>query len=191
VAATGNAEWIAADLLAQAEHDDDARAVLITPSRRLAKAVMKEIARQMPESGPARVSRSRNGGIVLTKTLAEAAALANRMAPEHLVVDTEETARLIPVAGARSFIGEWTAQAAGDYAIGSNHVLPTSGAARFRGGLHAADFVRVAERPAAHGTGAPGHRPTAATLADAEGLDAARGVDSMPHEDALTGKQMA
>lgn len=169
VAATGNAEWIAADLLAQAEHDDDARAVLITPSRRLAKAVMKELARQMPESGPARVSLARNGGIVLTRTLAEAAALANRMAPEHLVVDTDETARLIPVAGA-TFIGEWTAQAAGDYAIGSNHVLPTSGAARFRGGLHASDFVRVAsvQRLTARGIRAIG--PTAATLADAEGL---------------------
>jgi histidinol dehydrogenase len=169
VVADGRAEWIAADLLAQAEHDEDARAILITPSRRLAKAVAKEVARQVPETGPARVALARNGGIIVTRTLAEAAALANRLAPEHLVVDTEATARLIPVAGA-TFIGEWTAQAAGDYAIGSNHVLPTSGAARFRGGLHASDFVRVAsvQRLTRRGIRAIGH--TAATLADAEGL---------------------
>jgi histidinol dehydrogenase len=169
VAAEGDPAWIAADLLAQAEHDSDARAIFITPRKRLAQAVAREVARQMPATGPSAEALQRNGGIVVTKTLAEAAALANRIAPEHLVVDTETTARLIPVAGA-TFIGAWTAQAAGDYAIGSNHVLPTSGAARFRGGLHASDFVRVSsvQRLTAQGIRTVG--PTAVTLALAEGL---------------------
>lgn len=171
VAATGNPAWIAADLLAQAEHDVDARAIFITPRRRLAEAVAKAVARQLPDDGPAAEALARNGGIIVTTSMAEAAALANRVAPEHLVVDTEATARLIPAAGA-TFIGEWTAQATGDYAIGSNHVLPTSGVARFRGGLHAADFVRVSsvQRLTARGITTVG--PTAITLAEAEGLNA-------------------
>lgn len=169
VAVEGEPAWIAADLLAQAEHDTDARAILITPRMRLARAVAKAVARQLPATGPAAEALTRNGGIIVTRTMAEAAALATRLAPEHLVVDTEATARLIPVAGA-VFIGAFTAQAAGDYAIGSNHVLPTSGAARFRGGLHAADFVRITsvQRLTAQGLAKVG--PTAVALAQAEGL---------------------
>lgn len=171
VAADGEASWIAADLIAQAEHDLDARAIFITPRKRLARSVAREVTRQMPVAGPAREAIARNGAIITTTTMAEAAALANRIAPEHLVVDTEQTARLIPVAGA-TFIGPWTVQAAGDYAIGSNHVLPTSGAARFRGGLHPMDFVRVAsvQRLTAQGLALVG--PAALTLARAEGLSA-------------------
>ncbi len=171
VAVEGNPDWIAADLIAQAEHDPDARAMLLTPRVRLARAVAKAVARHMPKDGPAAEALRRNGGIVVTRTITEAAALANRIAPEHLVVDSETTARLIPVAGA-VFIGPFTAQAAGDYAIGSNHVLPTSGAARFRGGLHATDFVRITsvQRLSAQGLARVG--PTAVTLAHAEGLTA-------------------
>jgi histidinol dehydrogenase len=171
VAVEGAPDWIAADLIAQAEHDTDARALLLTPRARLARAVAKAVTRQMPADGPAAEALRRNGGIILTRTLAEAAALANRIAPEHLVVDSEATARLITVAGA-VFIGPFTAQAAGDYAIGSNHVLPTSGAARFRGGLHASDFVRITsvQRLTAQGLARVG--PTAVTLAHAEGLTA-------------------
>ncbi len=170
-AVEGAPDWIAADLIAQAEHDTDARALLLTPRARLARAVAKAVTRQMPADGPAAEALRRNGGIILTRTLAEAAALANRIAPEHLVVDSEATARLITVAGA-VFIGPFTAQAAGDYAIGSNHVLPTSGAARFRGGLHASDFVRITsvQRLTAQGLARVG--PTAVTLAHAEGLTA-------------------
>ena len=170
VAVEGDPAWIAADLLAQAEHDVDARAIFITPRKRLAQAVAKEVSRQAPVSGPTKEALMRNGGIIVTKNLAEAATLANRIAPEHLVVDTEQTARLIPVAGA-TFIGAWTAQAAGDYAIGSNHVLPTSGAARFRGGLHSADFVRVSSVQRLTALGLRTVGPTAVTLARAEGLD--------------------
>jgi histidinol dehydrogenase len=173
VSAKGDPTWIAADLLAQAEHDVDARAIFLTPSKRLAtqvaKAVVSQLATPDAQATPAAEALSRNGAIVVTKNLAEAAALANRIAPEHLVVDTPEMAAMIPVA-ASIFIGPWTAQAAGDYAIGSNHVLPTSGAARFRGGLHAWDFVRVSSVQQLTKAGAALVGPTAATLADAEGL---------------------
>ena len=102
--------------------------------------------RQVEAQAPAtdrRARRSRRrGAIVLTRNERESIALANRLAPEHLVVDDAATAARMTTAGT-IFVGAWSAQAAGDYATGSNHVLPTSGAARFRGGLSAADFVRV------------------------------------------------
>ena len=165
----GPAAWIAADLIAQAEHDLEARAIFITSSRALAGEVAAEVARRLPREGPARQSLRRHGGIIVTRHQAEAIALANRAAPEHLVCTSERVARAIRCAGA-IFIGLQTAQVAGDYAIGSNHVLPTNGAARFRGGLSAADFVRVTsvQRVTARGLAAIG--PTAVTLARAEGL---------------------
>ena len=141
VAARGPAEWIAADLIAQAEHDPDARAVLITPSREAGRTGGGQVAARMPADGPARAALKSHGGIIVTKSAAEAIALANTAAPEHLVVDDERMARQVRCAGSL-FVGAWTAQVAGDYAIGSNHVLPTAGAARVRGGLSAADFVR-------------------------------------------------
>ena len=142
VAGAGRPDWIAADLIAQAEHDPDARAVLITWSRSLATRVTAAVARQ--SAGRAIVERAlrANGAIVLVGTPAAAIALANRFAPEHLVLDRESLAAR-PITAGAVFIGPYTAQAAGDYATGSNHVLPTAGAARFRGGLSAADFVRV------------------------------------------------
>jgi histidinol dehydrogenase len=95
----------------------------------------------MPADGPARESLATHGGIVVTASLREAMDLANAAAPEHLVVDDERLAKQVRNAGS-VFVGPWSAQVAGDYAIGSNHVLPTAGAARVRGGLSAADFVR-------------------------------------------------
>ena len=141
VSETGNPDWIAADLIAQAEHDPDARALFITASRQLAGRVARAVARQMPPSGPAKASLARHGGIIVVRSRDEAARLANRAAPEHLVCDDDRFADAVSAAGA-IFIGSYTAQVAGDYAIGSNHVLPTAGAARVRGGLSAADFVR-------------------------------------------------
>ena len=96
----------------------------------------------MPATGPARESLARHGGIIVARDREEAVELANRAAAEHLVCDDDRMAAEVRCAGA-IFVGPYTAQVAGDYAIGSNHVLPTNGAARFRGGLHAADFVRV------------------------------------------------
>jgi histidinol dehydrogenase len=141
VAARGRADWIAADLIAQAEHDPDARAVLITPRRALAERVAAHVAARAPAEGPARASLRTHGGIIVTKSIVEAIALANAAAPEHLVVDDDRVAQKVRCAGSL-FVGAWSAQVAGDYAIGSNHVLPTAGAARVRGGLSAADFVR-------------------------------------------------
>jgi histidinol dehydrogenase len=165
----GNPAWLAADLIAQAEHDPDARAVLITSRARLARAVAREVAAQMPDTGPAPLAIRDNGGIIVARTAAESVALANRMAPEHLVVDEAWQAEAVRCAGA-IFIGGHTAQVAGDYAIGSNHVLPTGGAARFRGGLSAADFVRTVSVQRLTARGLRAVAPTVIALAGAEGL---------------------
>jgi histidinol dehydrogenase len=171
VAATGPAEWIAADLIAQAEHDPDARAVLITASRALATDVAAAVERALPPAGPAAESMRRHGGIIVARSKADAIALANAAAPEHLVVDDDAMAAKVRCAGSL-FVGAWSAQVAGDYAIGSNHVLPTAGAARVRGGLSAADFVRqiTVQRMTPKGLKSIG--PAVIDLANAEGLTA-------------------
>jgi histidinol dehydrogenase len=169
--------------VAQAEHDPDARAVLITPSRRLAREVVRQVERLAPADGPARVSLTHHGGVVITRTLTEAMQLANDAAPEHLVVETDALARDVRCAGA-VFVGQWTAQVAGDYAIGSNHVLPTAGAARFRGGLNTADFVRLVSVQRMTRRGLARIAPTVTALARAEGLEAhARSIDIRIHQD--------
>jgi len=170
VTTTGQPSWIAADLLAQAEHDPDARAVMITPSRRLAERVAAEVTRQMPAAGPAAESIERHGGIVVCGDLDEAVSLANLAASEHVVAGSEAIARRI-VNGGSIFIGPWTAQAGGDYAMGSNHVLPTAGAARYRGGLNAADFVKLVSVQRVTDRGLRAIAPTITTLARAEGLE--------------------
>ena len=170
VADRGPASWIAADLIAQAEHDPDARAVFITAKAALAREVAEEVARQLPATGPAATSLWNHGGIIVTRTMAEAEALANAAAPEHLVVDTDTRAGRIPNAGA-VFVGAWTAQVAGDYAIGSNHTLPTAGVARVRGGLHTADFVKLVSIQTLTKAGLVGLASTVTTLARAEGLE--------------------
>jgi histidinol dehydrogenase len=171
VAGSGRASWIAADLIAQAEHDPDARSVFITWKRPLATRVAAEVAARARGRDIVEQSLAKNGAIVMARDAKEAMDLANAMAPEHLVVDREELLRRPVVAGS-IFVGASTAQVAGDYAIGSNHVLPTAGAARFRGGLSAADFVRVisVQRLTAKGLARIG--PTVVTLARAEGLTA-------------------
>ena len=177
LSSTGRADWIAADLLAQAEHDIDARAILITPLRRLADAVASQLDRQLPPEGPASESIRRNGAIIVSRTLDEAVALCERMAPEHVVVDTPAVAARLTRAGT-IFVGRLTAQALGDYATGSNHVLPTSGAARSRSGLGAADFVRLTTVQRVDGRGLSRIGRAASTLARAEGLLAhARSID--------------
>jgi histidinol dehydrogenase len=124
----------------------------------------------MPLDGPARESLTRHGAIVVTTSSREALALANLAAPEHLVVDDERLAKQVKNAGS-VFVGPWSAQVAGDYAIGSNHVLPTAGAARVRGGLSAADFVRqiTVQRLTPKGLREIG--PSVIALARAEGLE--------------------
>ncbi len=170
VAARGSADWIAADLIAQAEHDPDARAVLVTPNRALAEAVVKAVTALAPQEGPARTSLATHGGVIVTQTMDQAMALSNAAAPEHLVLERESLLAQTTAAGS-IFIGPWTAQVTGDYAIGSNHVLPTAGAARVRGGLSAADFVRQVTVQRLSEAGLRRIGPTVTTLARAEGLE--------------------
>ena len=169
VAGSGRADWIAADLIAQAEHDPDARSILITWSRPLAARVSAIVDRLAADRDIVRKSLKAHGAIVVTRSADEAMTLANALAPEHLVVDRESLTRR-PITAGAVFVGPFTAQAAGDYATGSNHVLPTSGAARFRGGLSAADFVRVMSVQRVSQAGLKSLAPTIVPLARAEGL---------------------
>jgi histidinol dehydrogenase len=171
VAGGGRAAWIAADLVAQAEHDPDARSIFITWSRALALRVNTIVSRLAAGRDVVRQSLAANGVTILARDAAEAMDISNRIAPEHLVVDRESLVQRPIVAGA-VFVGGFTAQAAGDYATGSNHVLPTSGAARFRGGLSAADFVRVMAVQRVTRAGLQRLAPIIIPLARAEGLRA-------------------
>jgi histidinol dehydrogenase len=171
VAGAGQPAWIAADLIAQAEHDPDARAIFITWSRLLATRVVTAVAERSTGRAIVQQSLRANGAVIVARHAREAMSIANRFAPEHLVVDREALAKQPLTAGA-VFIGPYTAQAAGDYATGSNHVLPTAGAARFRGGLSAADFVRVMAVQRITREGLAFLAPTILPLARAEGLEA-------------------
>jgi histidinol dehydrogenase len=165
----GRAEWIAADLIAQAEHDPAARAIFVTTRRSLAAQVSEAVERRMPDAGPASAAIKANGAIVVARTRTEAIELVNRLAPEHLVCDRASDVGRFRAAGT-VFVGEWSAQASGDYCTGSNHVLPTGGAARFRGGLSAADFVRVYSVQTLTSKGLATIAPSVIALAEAEGL---------------------
>ena len=171
VASSGRPEWYAADLVAQAEHDPDARSVFITWNRRYAERVVKAVVKSAAGRDIVRQSLAKHGVALVARSADEAMSLVNRLAPEHLVVDREALIKG-PVAAGAIFVGPFTAQAAGDYATGSNHVLPTSGAARFRGGLSAADFVRVMAVQRLTRRGLARLAPTIVSLARAEGLTA-------------------
>ncbi len=171
VAASGNPKWVAADLIAQAEHDPDARSVFITWKKSFAERVSKAVDKMAKGRDIVTASLAAHGAIVIARNADEAMALSNRFAPEHLVVESDALINRPIVAGA-VFVGPHTAQAAGDYATGSNHVLPTAGAARFRGGLSAADFVRVMAVQRLTADGLARLAPTAVPLAKAEGLRA-------------------
>jgi histidinol dehydrogenase len=142
----GDPAWIAADLLAQAEHAPDAGSFMVTTSRDFAVRTQVEIRKQLralPKDNLAQQSAVRSGAILLASSMEHACEFVNRFAPEHLSLpqDTHELLQRIEAAGT-VFLGQWSAQPFGDYASGSNHVLPTAGWARARGGLSAADFVK-------------------------------------------------
>ncbi|RFC61935.1 histidinol dehydrogenase [Fulvimarina endophytica] len=145
--ARNDPDWIAADLLSQAEHDTAAQSILITDTSGFADAVEAAVERQLetlPRMAVARESWSTNGAIIVTRSLDEAPALTDRIAPEHLEIATEEPedlANRISNAGA-IFLGRYTPEVIGDYVGGSNHVLPTSRSARFSSGLSVLDFVK-------------------------------------------------
>jgi histidinol dehydrogenase len=171
VAGAGRADWIAADLAAQAEHDPEARSIFITWNRRLAHTVVRLALKRAGAREIVRRSLRAHGLVIVARSEDEAMELADRIAPEHLVVERDGLLRR-PVRAGAVFVGPFSAQAAGDYATGSNHVLPTSGAARFRGGLSAADFVRVMSVQRLTRRGLAALAPTILPLARAEGLAA-------------------
>jgi histidinol dehydrogenase len=179
-ASEANPKWIAADMLAQAEHDTDASAVLLTKSKQLAAAVAKEVERQLatlPTASIARKAIDRNSAVILVSSQAEAVEISNRFAPEHLSIPDRSLLPGIRHAGS-VFIGPVSTEAAGDYASGPNHVLPTSGVARLRGGLSTADYVKVISTQELNLAALKRLEPSVTTLARAEGLEAhARSVE--------------
>jgi histidinol dehydrogenase len=167
----GNPRFIAADLVAQAEHDPDACSVFITTSKDLSARVAAEIRSLSANNSIARASLTRNGAILIAESYEQVMQFANRIAPEHITLDAEKDLSQIQNAGS-IFIGDYSPQAAGDYASGPNHVLPTGGAARFRGGLSVQDFLKTISVQQLSRAGLEPIAPAVVTLAEAEGLRA-------------------
>ena len=166
---TGSAAGIAADLVAQAEHDPEALAVLITSNEALATAVLAEVKAQAKGNAIAKQSLTAQGCIFVTATVSEARELTNRLAPEHLTVDAAADLKWIRNTGS-VFVGEYAPQSMGDYVSGPNHVLPTGRVGRVRGGLSVADFVKVITVQEYTRKGLRRLGPHAVALAGAEGL---------------------
>jgi histidinol dehydrogenase len=170
-----DADWLAADLLAQAEHDAAAQAILVTPSAELAARVEAAVERQLRTLARAEIAGASwrdHGAVIVVGSLADAMALSNRVAPEHLELAVADPEALLPAvrnAGA-VFLGRYTPEVIGDYVGGPNHVLPTARSARFSSGLSVYDFLK---RTTLLSLGADQLRalgPAAITLAEAEGL---------------------
>jgi histidinol dehydrogenase len=170
VSERGDPGFIAADLVAQAEHDVDACAVFITTSHVLAASVESEVTGLVQNNKIARASLEKHGAILIAESRDQAFEFSNRIAPEHITVD-EEDVSMISNAGS-IFVGDYSPQAAGDYSSGPNHVLPTGGAARFRGGLSALDFMKAISVQHLSREGLERLAPTVVALAEAEGLKA-------------------
>lgn len=174
---TGNADWIAADLLAQAEHDSNAQSILITDDESLAANVERAVESQLktlPREKIARASWNEFGAIILVRSMDEAVPLANAIAAEHLEImtaDAEGLAARIRNAGA-IFLGPYTPEAIGDYVGGSNHVLPTARSARFSSGLGVLDFMKRTSILKCGPDQLRALGPAAMTLGEAEGLHA-------------------
>ena len=174
VANSGNPQWVALDMLAQCEHDIDARAILLTTSVAFATQVQDEIAAQLstlPTADVATQSIAKNSAIIVCADDAEVIDLVNDIAPEHLSLPNKQLIDQIRNAGS-IFVGPFSTEAAGDYASGPNHVLPTSGVAALRGGLSANDFVKVITIQELNQDALMALVPTVATLARVEGLEA-------------------
>ena len=168
---SGNPEYLAWDLVAQAEHDPDAVVVFISTNATLAKAVAAIVKRAGRQNAVAANAVGANGYALVAQSRQEAMEWVNRIAPEHLTVDDNADVDSVRNAGS-IFVGNYSPQSAGDYAAGPNHVLPTAGAARFRGGLSAADFVKVITFQKFSRNGLREIAPAVTTLADTEGLRA-------------------
>jgi histidinol dehydrogenase len=182
LAASGNPKFIAADLIAQAEHDRDAVSIFVTTSFDFGRAVAREIEHQLselPKTNLARRSLAKSGAVLIARNLAEAVRFVNLFAPEHLSLPGKAKDVLDKIDSAGSvFLGDWSAQSFGDYASGTNHVLPTGGAARTRGGLSVSDFVKCISVQEVSRKGFGRLAPVAEEFAKAEGLEAhARSVE--------------
>lgn len=167
---SGTPEFIAADLVSQSEHDPDALAVFITTSRKLATSVKRCVAELAKENSVARESLRRGGIILVASDRDQARAWANQIAPEHITIEPHDLP-FIHNAGS-VFVGEYSPQAAGDYASGPNHVLPTGGQARFRGGLSVLDFVKLITMQELSRDGLRSIATTVTRLAETEHLQA-------------------
>jgi histidinol dehydrogenase len=166
---TGDAAGIAADLVAQAEHDPEALAVLVTSNAALAEAVKGEVSRQVKGNAIAKQSLAAQGCIFVTSSASEARELTNQLAPEHLTVDSMADLKWVRNAGS-VFVGAYAPQSMGDYVSGPNHVLPTGRVGRVRGGLSVMDFVKVITVQQYTRKGLRAMGPHAIALAEAEGL---------------------
>jgi histidinol dehydrogenase len=166
---TGDAAGIAADLVAQAEHDPEALAVLITSNEDLGWAVLREVKAQAKGNPIAKQSLAAQGCIFVTESVAEARDLTNRLAPEHLTVDARADLKWVKNAGS-VFVGDYSPQSMGDYISGPNHVLPTGRVGRVRGGLSVMDFVKVITVQQYTRKGLRAMGPHVIALAEAEGL---------------------
>ncbi len=181
---TANPKWVAADLLAQAEHDILASAILLTSSRSLAETVQAVVDQQvetLPRAEVIRQSLGANSGIVLTENLAESIRLANDFAPEHLCLSiakpNESVEKIIATGGI--FVGEYSCEVLGDYVAGPSHVMPTSGTARFASPVNVLDFVHLVSYVALDDKVASSLSHEAAIIARSEGLEAhARAADA-------------
>ena len=179
---TGDPKLIAADLVAQAEHDPDTLTIFITTRAGLAKSVTAAVTKAAQGNQIATTAVTNRGLAIVARTLDEAHDLTNQIAPEHLTVDSAADLAWVRNAGS-VFIGRWSAQPLGDYVSGPNHTLPTSGLARTRGGLSVLDFVKLITVQEYSESGVRQLGPAALRLAQAEGLVAhakslrARGVD--------------
>jgi histidinol dehydrogenase len=180
IADEADPRYVAADMLAQAEHDVEASSILLTTSRTLAERVVLEVSRQLealPTAAVACEAIRNNSAVILCPSLEAAVEASNRLAPEHLAIYDASLLPKIQHAGS-VFVGPNSPEAAGDYATGPNHVLPTSGAARIRGGLSSADFVKMISVQELTSKALRQLAPAITTLARAEGLEAhARSVE--------------
>jgi histidinol dehydrogenase len=171
-----DATFVAADLLAQAEHDPSAQVLLVTPSPRLAAAVAAEVARQAPLLGRRGIAAAAlaHSRLIVVPDLATAVAVSNDYAPEHLLLEVREPRRLLAdvTAAGSVFLGDYSPESIGDYCSGTNHVLPTDGHARALSGLSVHDFVRRITVQELSPAGLAALGPVAVTLAGLEGLDA-------------------
>jgi histidinol dehydrogenase len=174
---TTSPEWVAMDLFSQAEHDELAQSILLCPDAKYLDAVQREIDRLLPEMPRAAIiakSLNDRGALILTRSMEEACAISNRIAPEHLEVSSREPHRWEPLlkhAGA-IFLGAFTSESLGDYCAGPNHVLPTAGTARFSSPLGVYDFQKRSSLIEVSETGAQVLGPIAVELANGEGLQA-------------------